>query len=84
MYDDDRVGGTSRRCTRRVCLPSGTSDCLFLIPRSFKRFAVTREIDDGMLAPRFAPSTRGWALSGDIVAAFPSLGTSVSEDSDDR
>jgi hypothetical protein len=64
--------------------PSGKSDCLFLIPRSFKRFAVTREINDGMLAPRFAPSTRGWALSGDIVTGFEPLQTSVSEDSDDR
>jgi hypothetical protein len=64
--------------------PSGESDCLFLIPRSFGRFAVTREIDDGILAPRFAPSTRGWALAGNIVTGFPPVATSVSEDSDDR
>jgi hypothetical protein len=40
---------------------------LFLPATSFRRFAVTREIDDGYLAPRFAPSTRGWVLSGNAV-----------------
>jgi hypothetical protein len=28
--------------------------------RVFNRFAVTREINDGLLAPRFAPSQRAW------------------------
>jgi hypothetical protein len=64
--------------------PDGLNTCLFLVPRSYDRFAVTREINDGLLAPRFAPSTRGWALSGNIVTGFPVIGTSVSEDSDDR
>jgi len=31
---------------------------LFLPPTAFNRFAVTREINDGLLAPRFAPSQR--------------------------
>jgi hypothetical protein len=66
--------------------PQGDNTCLFLIPRSYNRFAVTREINDGLLAPRFAPSTRGWVLSGAIVTGFPVLETSAgqSEDADDR
>jgi hypothetical protein len=60
------------------------SRCLFLIPRSYNRFAVTREINDGFLAPRFAPSTRGWVLSGSIVTNFPVIEASEGEDSDDR
>jgi hypothetical protein len=58
--------------------------CIFLLPRSFNRFAVTREINDGLLAPRFAPSTRGWVLSGRINTGFASFGASEGEDSDDR
>jgi len=58
--------------------------CIFLLPRSFNRFAVTREINDGLLAPRFAPSTRGWVLSGTIVTGFKPFGASEGEDSDDR
>ena len=64
--------------------PQGDNTCLFLPPRAFNRFAVTREINDGMLAPRFAPSTRGWVLSGTQVTGFKPFGASVSEDSDDR
>jgi len=37
-----------------------------------------------MLAPRFAPSTRGWVLSGTIVTGFPVVGASQGEDSDNR
>ena len=37
---------------------------LFLPATEFNRFAVTREINDGLLAPRFAPSQRAWVLSG--------------------
>ena len=33
----------------------------------FNRFAITREINDGLLAPRFAPSQRAWVLSGTFV-----------------
>jgi hypothetical protein len=62
----------------------GDNTCIFLLPRTFNRFAVTREINDGLLAPRFAPSTRGWALSGGIVTNFPVLETSEGRDSDDR
>ena len=31
---------------------------LYLPPSAFNRFAITREINDGVLAPRFAPSPR--------------------------
>jgi hypothetical protein len=58
--------------------------CIFLLPRSYNRFAVTREINDGLLAPRFAPSTRGWTLSGTIVTGFTPIAASQGEDSDDR
>jgi hypothetical protein len=64
--------------------PQGDNTCIFLLPRSFNRFAVTREINDGLLAPRFAPSTRGWVLSGKIVTGFTPFGASEGEDSDDR
>ena len=45
----------------------GTSDGLpntrlYLSPRAFNRFAVTREINDGLLAPRFAPFQRAYVL----------------------
>jgi hypothetical protein len=66
-----------------IC-PQGDNTCIYLLPRSFDRFAVTREINDGLLAPRFAPSTRGWVVSGDIVTGFPALPTSEGRDSDDR
>jgi hypothetical protein len=70
------------------CPPSaeGVRDntCIFLLPRTFNRFAVTREINDGLLAPRFAPSTRGWVLSGKVVNNFTPFGASSQEDSDDR
>jgi hypothetical protein len=64
--------------------PQGDNTCIFLLPRSYDRFAVTREINDGLLAPRFAPSTRGWVLSGKIVTGFPSIPASEGRDSDDR
>ena len=64
--------------------PQGNNTCIFLLPKSFDRFAVTREINDGILAPRFAPSTRGWVLSGSIVTDFPVLAASEGRDSDDR
>jgi hypothetical protein len=64
--------------------PQGDNTCIFLLPRTFNRFAVTREINDGLLAPRFAPSTRGWVLSGNIVTGFPAIAASEGRDSDDR
>jgi hypothetical protein len=57
---------------------------LFLPATAFDRFAVTREINDGLLAPRFAPSQRAWVLAGTLVAVSPSVPASTGEDGDDR
>jgi hypothetical protein len=64
--------------------PQGDNSCLFLVPRQFDRFAVTREINDGLLAPRFATSTRGFALAGNLVTGFRQFAASQGEDSDNR
>ena len=57
---------------------------LYLPPTAFNRFAVTREINDGLLAPRFSPSQRAWVLAGFRVAVTPSVPASGERDSDDR
>ena len=57
---------------------------LYLPPTSFHRFAVTREINDGLLAPRFAPSQRAWLLTGSIAEVRPSVAASAGRDGDDR
>jgi hypothetical protein len=57
---------------------------LYLAPSAFNRFAVTREINDGLLAPRFAPSQRAYVLSGQAVFVRPSVPASVPRDADDR
>jgi hypothetical protein len=58
--------------------------CLFIPATQFNRFAVTREINDGLLAPRFAPSQKAWVLSGTLVTVSPSAPASEGEDADDR
>ena len=68
----------------------GTSDGgqsnerLFIPVTQFNRFAVTREINDGVLAPRFAPSQRAWVLSGSITRVSPAVPASTGRDGDDR
>ena len=57
---------------------------LFLPATAFTRFAVTREINDGLLAPRFAPSQRAWVLTGSLVEVNPAVPASQGRDSDDR
>jgi hypothetical protein len=57
---------------------------LFLPATSFRRFAVTREINDGSLAPRFAPSQRAWVLTGAAITVSPPQPASAGRDSDDR
>jgi hypothetical protein len=57
---------------------------LYLSPTVFERFAVTREINDGLLAPRFSPSQRAYVLSGTRVAVSPSVPASAGRDADDR
>jgi hypothetical protein len=74
------------------CFPATPSDqcvvsdnsCLYLSPRSYDRFAVTREINDGYIAPRFAPSQRAWVLAGNVVGVSPTVPASEGRDSDDR
>jgi hypothetical protein len=70
--------------TPNKACPQGDNTCLFILPRTFNRFAVTREINDGLLAPRFAPSTRGWVMGGSIVTGFKAIEASEGRDSDDR
>jgi hypothetical protein len=50
----------------------------------FNRFAVTREINDGILAPRFSPSQRAWVLPGNLVKVDPGVPASTGRDADDR
>ena len=57
---------------------------LYLPPSAFNRFAVTREINDGLLAPRFAPFQRAYVLSGSVTFVRPSVPASVPRDADDR
>ncbi len=57
---------------------------LFIPATQFNRFAVTREINDGLLAPRFAPSQKAWVLSGTLVPVSPPSPASAEEDADDR
>lgn len=57
---------------------------LFLPATVFRRFAVTREINDGLLAPRFAPSQRAWLLQGTLVRVNPAVPASIGRDGDDR
>jgi hypothetical protein len=45
---------------------------------------VTREINDGLPAPRVAPSQRAWILSGARVAVTPAVAASAGRDADDR
>jgi hypothetical protein len=57
---------------------------LYLSPRSFNRFFVTREINDGLLAPRFEPTLRAWVLSGFLKLVQPAVRASVPQDADLR
>lgn len=61
---------------------NGTSDGqpnarLYLPATAFNRFAVTQEIDNGLLSPRFAPSQRAFVLSGSLVSVNPAVPASV-------
>jgi hypothetical protein len=56
---------------------------LYLPLAAFEEYAMTREINDGMLAPRFAPSQRGYVLSGRLVLTNP-VPASTGRDGDDR
>lgn len=57
---------------------------LYLPPSAFNRFATTREINDGLLAPRFAPSERAYVVSGFLTSLRSPIGASVPIDADLR
>ena len=57
---------------------------LYIPATRFNRFAVTREINDGLIAPRFAPSQRAFVLQGHLVKVDPSVAASAGRDSNDR
>jgi hypothetical protein len=61
-----------------------SNERLYLPATVFNRFAITREINDGLLAPRFAPSQRAWLLSGDFVLVSPPVPASSGRDDDNR
>jgi hypothetical protein len=61
-----------------------SNDRLFLAAPLFNRFAVSREINDGLLAPRFAPSQRAWVQSGSFTLVSPPVPASMPRDADDR
>src|SRR5262249_38733383 len=64
--------------------PDGKNTCIFLLPRSFNRFAITREINDALLAHRCVPRTPGLVLSGQTVTGFTPIGASEGEDVNHR
>jgi len=57
---------------------------LYLSPTTFNRFFVTREINDGLLAPRFEPSQRAWVLSGFLTLVQPAVPAPIPQDADLR
>jgi hypothetical protein len=61
-----------------------SNERLYLSPMVYNRFAVTREINDGLLAPRFAPSQRAWVLTGSLARVQPAVPASIGRDGDDR
>ncbi len=68
---------------------NGTSDGLpntrlYLPVTAFNRFAITRELNDGFLAPRFAPSQRAYVLGGAVTLAGPGIPASIPQDADNR
>jgi hypothetical protein len=84
---DQNGDGIISAAERDIDTPSDgfpNNERLFLPPTVFNRFAVIREINDGLLAPRFAPSQRAWILSGFRAPVTPSVDASAWCDADDR
>jgi len=75
-----------RRDRHRQRFSDGFADNfrLFLPATQFSRFAVTREINDGLIAPRFSPSPRAFVLTGVRVPVNPVVEASTGRDADDR
>lgn len=61
-----------------------SNERLYLPATVFNRFAVTRELNDGLLAPRFAPSQRAWVQSGLFTRVNPAVPASIPQDADNR
>jgi hypothetical protein len=61
-----------------------SNERLFIPATQYDRIAVTRELNDGLLAPRFAPSQRAWVLTGRLVLVSPSVDASIPQDADLR
>lgn len=61
-----------------------SNDRLYIPATQYEAFAVTREINDGLLAPRFSPSQRAWVLFGRLHQVSPSVPASIPRDGDDR
>src|SRR5262249_3525975 len=57
---------------------------LYLPVTAFNRFAITREINDGFLAPRFAPSQRAYVAAGVLTLVDPPARASIPQDADNR
>src|SRR5262249_25321216 len=57
---------------------------LYLRATAFDRFAFTRVIDCGVLAPRFAPSERAYVLIVLVTLVQPAIPASIPQDADNR
>lgn len=53
---------------------------LYIPATQYNRFAITREINDGLIAPRFAPSQRAFILSGTQVVVNPAVPAAIQAD----
>jgi hypothetical protein len=61
-----------------------SNERLYIPAPKYNRFAVSREINDGLLAPRFAPSQRAWVQSGVFNLVSPAVPASLPRDADNR
>jgi hypothetical protein len=61
-----------------------SNERLYLSSTAYNRFAVTREVNDGMLAPRLAPSHARLRAERSLVRVSPSVPASIGRDGDDR
>jgi hypothetical protein len=50
---------------------------MYLPATAFNRWAVTQQLLDGMLSPRFAPSQRAFVLSGFLTEVNPPVPASI-------
>jgi hypothetical protein len=67
-----------------ILAPTSIAITLAGVASNAPPFEVTREINDGLLAPRFARSQRAWVLTGFLVSVNPAVPASEGRDADDR